>query len=139
MVPQEEEESPSASKTPRGDRPVDLITASTDANEEEALELVEILRPEAKKSLGGFIRHLAINGDLTHRLWLLRRERAPQARSGAIGASGVDRTCRKHHVPLDCPVCAVLPLATVRTLLKEYGPDRRPDLARRLALEPAGT
>ncbi|MGW9351745.1 hypothetical protein [Nocardiopsis flavescens] len=131
----EEEEPPSARTT--GTTPLELVLAATDATEAEARALVEVLRPEAKKSLGGFIRTLATRGDLDHRLWLLRRERAPQPRMGASEATGPDAVCSEHREPLDCPVCAVLHPRMAQLLLNKFGPVRRPDLAARLA--PADT
>ncbi|QKW32583.1 hypothetical protein HUT17_05535 (plasmid) [Nocardiopsis flavescens] len=128
---EEEEEQPSARTT--GVTPLDLVLAATDATEAEARELVEILRPEAKKSLGGFIRTLADRGDLSHRLWLLRRERVPQPRTGASEAAGPDAVCAEHREPLDCPVCVVLHPRMAQRLLDRFGPVRRPDLVARLA------
>jgi len=109
----EEEGSPSAGTEQRGVLPVDLVVEATDATREEAQELVEILRPEAKKSLGGLIRRMAEKGDLEHRLWLLRRQRAPQPRTGATAASR--RTvCSLHAMQGACSAC--------RDELQEGGP-----------------
>ncbi|MEE2040920.1 hypothetical protein Q8791_27235 [Nocardiopsis sp. CT-R113] len=134
----EEEESPSA-ETQRGVLPVDLVVEATDATHEEAQQLVEVLRPEAKKSLGGLIRRMAEKGDLDHRLWLLRRQRAPQSRAGATGDGRAARCSL--HVPsrVPCGSCrgdlAGVGAASqaVIDLYISLGPDAatlRPDLAR---------
>lgn len=121
--PEEEEELPAARTT---NSEAEIVLAATDATEDEAWALVEILRPEAKKSLSGFIRTLAKRGDLNHRLWLLRRERAPQHRTEASGPAAV---CSAHREPLDCRVCATSSPAIVLGLLRTQGPVLRPDLA----------
>ena len=142
---EEEEESPSASK--RGVRPQDLVLEATDATTEEAQALVEALRPEATKSLGGFIRTLGSRGDLEHRLWLLRRERASEARTQASAASprGV---CSLHGIQGACPACrddlhdGGALAQSVKDMFQNLGPDRaclRPDLAQHPALAPAAT
>lgn len=95
----EEEEGVSSSK------PSELVRRATDATVEEAEALVEALRPEAKKSLLGFIRKLAESGDLGHRLWLLRRERAQTAAASRSRSSRLS-WCEKHFSPAPCPVCA---------------------------------
>lgn len=114
---------------------------ATDATREEAQELVEVLRPEAKKSLGGLIRRMAEKGDLDHRLWLLRRQRASRPRTGASVPSGGG--CSLHAQPvLPCRLCAQELRAegeharrVLTELLQEAGPQARPDLVDLLKLE----
>lgn len=114
---------------------MDLISAETDATEDEAQKLVEMLRSEATKSLGGFIRRLADNGDLDHRLWLLRRQGAPQARVG-----GTSKTRCTVHVgnSVPCGPCRVglhlggedaEPVLAMYAALGENAAELRPDLA----------
>ena len=117
---------------------MDLVLAATDATPDEAQQLVEILRPEAKTSLGGLIRLMAENGDLTHRLWQLRRQRASEARTGAPGGAVGGPECSEHYTPLPCRVCErdvrlIGDLDVARRLLAEQGPMARPDLAELLA------
>lgn len=142
---EEEDESPSASK--RGVRPQDLVLEHTDATVEEADALVEVLRPEAKKSLGGFIRALAEKGDLEHRLWLLRRQKASEARTQAsvLTSGGV---CSLHGIQGACPACrdelndGGALAQSVKDMFQNLGPDRaclRPDLAQHPVLAPAAT
>ena len=133
----EEDEKPSAKKTPSGVRPVDLLQDLTDATDEEATDLWALLRPQVKTSPGGLIRHMAANGDLDYRLGEIRRERASQARAEANEATGPDAVCGEHHEPLPCEACAGLPLALIRPLLRRFGPVRRPDLAARVNPAPA--
>lgn len=104
MPKEDEEESPSAQKpTPHGEDPADLIRQATDATAEEAAELIEILRPEVKKSMNGLIRHMAENKDLGQRLWMLRRQRASEARAAAsVTPRGV---CSLHAIQGTCPAC----------------------------------
>lgn len=134
----EEDETPSAG-TQRGVLPMDLIVEATDATREEAQELVEVLRPEAKKSLGGLIRRMAEKGDLDHRLWLLRRQRAAQARTGASGNGRAARCAVHDPNPVPCGSCrADLAVGgntgnAVVELYLSLGADAatlRPDLAR---------
>lgn len=105
----EEEGAPSAG-TQQGVLPVDLVVEATDATPEEAAALVEILRPEAKKSLEGLIRRMAKKDDLTHRLWLLRRERAPQPRAGGPQGRRITHTgpsCSLHSASAPCQACRI--------------------------------
>ncbi|TMZ71236.1 hypothetical protein EMG21_27620 [Klebsiella pneumoniae] len=83
---------------------MDLVLAATDATPDEAQQLVEILRPEAKTSLGGLIRLMAENGDLTHRLWRLRRQRASEGRTEASGGAR-PAVCGLHGCQLPCGPC----------------------------------
>ncbi|MFD3685426.1 helix-turn-helix domain-containing protein [Nocardiopsis sp. NPDC058631] len=134
---EEEEGTPSAGTERWGVLPIDLVVEATDATREEAAALVEILRPEAKKSLGGLIRRMAQKGDLDHRLWLLRRQSAPQARTGGSGRAA---RCALHvPSPVPCGSCradlAVVgdTAQAVIDLYTSLGPDAatlRPDLAR---------
>ncbi|MFE9247059.1 helix-turn-helix domain-containing protein [Nocardiopsis sp. NPDC006938] len=140
--PEEEDGTPSAKKPRRVGAGVALLQDMTGATVEEAQAVIARLRVEAKRLTGreiGSVRRY-LSGfdpeDLDPHLKAVRAQRAPEARTEAPGVTGADRTCLKHHVPLDCPVCAGLSEETVRGLLNEYGPVRRPDLARRFP-EPA--
>ena len=133
---------PSARPNPPSTDPaLDNVIARTGATIEEAEDVLESIEAHAERNgieIGPIARYVAgfADRDLRRHLKAVRAQRASQARTGVTGTTGADRTCRKHHVPLDCPVCAALPAQTVRSLLDEYGPDRRPDLARRFP-EPA--
>src|SRR5699024_861413 len=137
-----EEDVPSARPNPPSTDPaLDNVIARTGATIEEAEDVLESIEAHAERNgieIGPIARYVAgfADRDLRRHLKAVRAQRASQARTGVTGTTGADRTCRKHHVPLDCPVCAALPAQTVRSLLDEYGPDRRPDLARRFP-EPA--
>ena len=115
----------------------------TDATAEEAKAVITRLREESKRltgrDIGSIRRYIASfdTEDLDPHLKAARAQRSSQSRAGASEGARADRTCQKHFVPLDCPVCAALPIEMAERLLTEYGADRRPDLARRLAQEPA--
>ena len=138
--PEEEEESPSA---PGGiDGAVAIVVSRTDATDEEARELVmkfldaalargkEIAQPDM------YVSRFK-KGDLEYHLGLLRRQRAPQARTG----TPVPRTrtvCALHGIQGACPACRTelnLGGAMAQAVIDMYtnlGPDRerlRPDLA----------
>ncbi|MFE6309317.1 hypothetical protein [Nocardiopsis sp. NPDC057823] len=135
--PGEDEEESSSARNP-GTAPVDVVLETTDATDAEARALVEILRPEAKKSLGGFIRTLAARGDLAHRLWLLRRERAPQ-RPVDVPQARRARFCQNHPGnPVPCEPCrsdlthggaAAQAAVDLYRSLGDQAAELRPDLA----------
>lgn len=131
---EEEEGTPAAATKPSGSPSVDLVLSLTDATAEEAAALVELIRPKVKHSLVGLIRTMAERDDLGQQLWLLRRQRASEARAAASQAAGPDKVCEKHKEPLDCPLCEVVQAVIAKELLRQYGPVRRPDLARRFGV-----
>ena len=128
---------PSARTNPAVDPALDDVIARTDATATEAEAVIESIEGHAQRhniDIGSIERYVTGFGDrdLRRHLKRVRAQRASESRTQASGVTGADRTCQKHHVPLDCPVCASLPLETVRTFLAEYGPARRPDLAARV-------
>ncbi|MGW8529113.1 hypothetical protein [Nocardiopsis sp. NPDC055824] len=138
---EEEEEMPSAPTS--GAASVTLIQSLTDATEDEAAALVEIIRPKVKHTLSGLIRSMAKNDDLGQQLWSLRRQRAPQARPGVpVGRGG---GCSLHSQPsLPCRLCAQelrdegeAARRDLMDLLEKEGPEARPDLVDLLGLEAA--
>ena len=110
------------------------VREATGADVEEAAALVEILAEETKKSLSGYVRHLAANGDLSHRLRVLRRDRADQQRVQAPESEQVECHVHRpgHHVPcLPCRQGLADPEERPDILaeLHQRGPEVRPDLA----------
>ena len=136
----EDEEEPRPEKTDAASQPsvLGIVTGATDATPEEAQALIEELRPEATKSLIGYVRHLAGNGDLGHRLWRMRQDTAAQAPPRPRPGEGA--TCSEHGQALPCLACRMDVMGgdtdVVERLLAEHGPQERPDLAR--MLQPAG-
>ncbi|MFC7331477.1 hypothetical protein [Marinactinospora rubrisoli] len=113
--------------------PAAIIMRATDATTEEAQALVNLLRPEARKTLAGLIATMAANRDLEHRLWLLRRQRGSQARTETPGRGAV--TCDLHRErTVPCPLCMreardpSMREELLRTL-RVQGAEARPDLA----------
>ncbi|MET9713356.1 hypothetical protein [Nocardiopsis alba] len=137
--PREEDESSTTTKTSATAQDVMRRTGASEQEAELVLDAIEedVERREAK--IGPLRRYVAgfDDRDLKRILKQLRAQRSSQSRAGASEGARADRTCQKHFVPLDCPVCAALPIEMAERLLTEYGADRRPDLARRLAQEPA--
>lgn len=128
----------------RRPRAVDLVREMTDATEDEAVDVLARIKLDYRNHHGRDVPSIRryVSGfdveDLTPHLAAVRAQRASEARVEASEASGPDAQCSKHHLPLSCTVCERLPLPVVRSLLKELGPVRRPDLAARLGV-PAAT
>mgnify|MGYP001164603766 CR=1 FL=1 len=142
---EEEDESPSAGKRQRrGRRAVDVIIDATGATAEEAELVVERITASAAErgvKIGLLRRYVARfePEDLTHHLDAVRAQRASEGRTEVSVPAA---RCSLHQEPLDCPVCASMyrpgrPAPVLASLLREHGPDRRPDLARILG-EPVG-
>ncbi|MFD0773902.1 hypothetical protein ACFQZ2_08185 [Streptomonospora algeriensis] len=135
---EEEEEPPTAEDTPASGAAADPVAArvreATGADAEEAAALVEILSAETKRSLSGYVRHLAGNGDLTHRLRVLRRQRAAEHGTGASEPEPERVTCGLHDYCVPCLPCRQgiadpEERPDILAELEKRGPETRPDLA----------
>jgi len=134
---EEEDESPSAPKTPSATA-VDVM-ARTDATAEEAEAVLDAIEDDAEHrnvDVGSLRRYVAgfADRDLRRHLKSVRAQRASESRTEANQATATeaDTTCQEHREQLPCIVCDTSPKPVLSGLLKKYGPIRRPDIARRL-------
>ena len=136
---EEDDESPTAKKTPDA---AETVMARTDATAEEAEDVLESIEAHAERNsieIGPIARYVAgfADRDLRRHLKAVRAQRAPQARTG----TPVPRTrtvCALHGIQGACPACRTelnLGGAMTQAVIDMYtnlGPDRerlRPDLA----------
>ena len=136
----EEEDTPSAPQPPSASRSAQMVIDAVQATEDEAQLVLERIKAEYKSHHGRSVPSVGryVAGfdpeDLRSHLEAVRAQRASEDRAAASEAAGADKVCAKHHAPLDCPVCATVPLEVAQGLLEQFGPVRRPDLARRLGV-----
>ena len=144
---EEDDDTPTAKKTPQVPDAAETVMARTDATAEEAEAVVDAIETEADDrhtrlgtpKVGQIDAYVARFGgrDLRRHLKWVRAQHASQARTDAPEATGPDQFCGEHHEPLPCEACAGLPLGMIRPLLRRYGPVRRPDLDARVNPNPA--
>lgn len=133
----DEEKMPSAETTTALSAAVQDVMRRTDTSAEEANAVLDEIEADAERrqvDVGSLRRYVARfdDRDLLRVLRQIRAQRASQARAEASEASGPDTRCHAHHEELPCRVCKGSSRPVLASLLKKFGPVRRPDLAQRL-------
>ncbi|MEY9210597.1 helix-turn-helix domain-containing protein (plasmid) [Thermobifida halotolerans] len=141
---EEEEETSSARRRGRG--AVQVVMERTGASEEEADQVITLVREHAFKkniriaSMSRYVAGFAAE-DLEARLAEIRRQRGSEGRSGGSKRPRRLVMCSHHYVPVPCGACQVEirsgETETAKRTLAKQGPENRPDLVEWLA--PAST
>ncbi|MFE1396255.1 hypothetical protein ACFW3Z_25600 [Nocardiopsis alba] len=132
----EEDETPSAGTTPSA--AASDVMRRTGASAEEADAVLDEIEADIDRrgiKVGPLRRY--VHGfdkrDLNRLLRQIRAQRASERRAEASEASGPDAMCGEHHEALPCGACKGAPRPILVTMLKRFGPTRRPDLEQLLS------
>ncbi|MEU3020177.1 hypothetical protein ABZ635_22600 [Nocardiopsis sp. NPDC007018] len=134
----EEEDAPSVRTTPSV---AQAVMTRTGATADEADAVIESIEDHAERNtieIGSIDRYVAgfNDSDLRRHLRKIRAQRAPEDRVKASQSAGPDSRCETHHEALPCGGCKGSPRTVLVSMLKRFGPGRRPDLQELFSTRP---